>query len=283
MIAWIFAGQGSQVRGMGAGLFERFPELTRQASEILGYAVDELCHTGENLSLTQFTQPALFVTNALLTIARREQDERPPDLLAGHSLGEYNALFAAGAFDFATGLRLVQRRGGLMSEAREGGMVAALGPGAEVRAALDEAGLGDVDVANLNSPKQTVVAGLLESLPAAEAAFKARRIPSVRLKVSAAFHSRYMKPAREAFARVLEEADIRAPRLPVIANATARLYPRDAGAVRALLAEQIVAPVRWDETVRRLLDAGAEDIIEFGPKPVLTRLVREVESSIDDW
>ena len=185
MTAWLFPGQGSQRRGMGADLLSAFPELCATADAILGYPVAELCLEDPEgrLGQTRYAQPALFFVSALAWLARPDRDHGPR-FLAGHSLGEYNALLAGGCFDFATGLRLVRRRGELMSEAATGGMLAVLGLDAdELRALLERAGADDVDLANHNARTQLVLSGPRESLARAARSIeqespRARLVPS---------------------------------------------------------------------------------------------------------
>ncbi|MGA9312343.1 MAG: acyltransferase domain-containing protein [Pseudonocardiaceae bacterium] len=166
MLAWLFPGQGAQHRGMGSDLFERYPEEVAAADSCLGYSVAELCRDDphDQLTGTRYAQPALFVVGALSALSAAEHSPRP-DFLVGHSLGEYAALFAAGCFDLTTGTRLVDRRGELMAEAGEGGMLAVLGPGAkDVKALLAEIGQHDVDLANDNAHDQVVLSGPVASL-----------------------------------------------------------------------------------------------------------------------
>ncbi|SNY24327.1 ACP S-malonyltransferase [Paractinoplanes atraurantiacus] len=274
MTAWLFPGQGAQRRGMGGELFDRHPGLVRIADEILGYSVAELCRLdpGDRLSDTRYAQPALFVVGALGHLDRL-RSEPPPSHLAGHSLGEYPALFAAGSFDFATGVRLVQRRGELMGRARGGGMLAVLGPiAAEAERLLAETGHTDVDVANDNADDQVVLSGPVESLAAVAELVRARGGRCQPLAVSAAFHSRYMADAAEAFAGHLAEVEIADPGLPTLSNVTGRPYRPHT--VRELLAEQIRRPVRWAACMRHLRDEGVEEIAEIGPGTVLTGLWR---------
>jgi len=279
---YLFPGQGSQRPGMGAGLFERFPWEVAQADEILGYRVAELClgDDGTRLNQTRYTQPALFVVNALHFLARLVDTGQRPAVVAGHSLGEYSALYAAGVVDFATGLRLVRERAELMAAAPEGGMAAVIGlPAERLAAALRAAGLDGLDLANQNSPLQTVIAGPLAELARSEAVLTAagatlwRRLP-----VSAAFHSRAMTPAAQAFRAVLARATFAAPRLPVLSNVTAR--PHEAGECAELLARQIAEPVRWTECVRWLLAQPEPEFSELGPGNVLTGLVRRVRQEV---
>ena len=266
MKAIIFPGQGSQFRGMGKDLFPLFPEKVRQASEILGYSVEDLCVNDSQglLSQTQYTQPALFVVNALHHYRQREQNATStPDFFAGHSLGEYNALLAAGVFSFETGVRLVQKRGELMGKASGGGMAAVLGvPAGEVRALLDEHGLAGIDIANFNTPTQTVIAGDKEALIAAAGLFSRLNLRCVTLNVSAPFHSRHMQPAHVEFADFLRQFSFAAPEVTVIANATARPY--DASRIAETLASQIATPVQWVDSIRYVMGKGDIEFHEVG-------------------
>ncbi|MDX3528782.1 ACP S-malonyltransferase [Streptomyces sp. ID05-39B] len=271
--AWLFPGQGAQRRGMGRDLFDRYPEAMAAADRILGFSVRELCldDSGGRLTDTRYLQPALFVVNELTRRAYAAR-EPAPDYLAGHSLGEYNALLAADAFDFETGLALVARRGELMGRATGGAMTAVVGPGvARIAGLLAEAGVDDVDLANLNSAEQVVLSGPVESLRRAAGAVTAagagRCVP---LRVSAAFHSRHMADAAREFAAFLDGFELRDPRIPVIANVTARPYRP--GEVRRLLAAQVHSAVRWSESMRHLLAQGVHQVAEQGPGRVLTGL-----------
>ncbi|MEU5140858.1 ACP S-malonyltransferase [Streptomyces sp. NPDC021139] len=271
--AWLFPGQGAQRRGMGRELFDRYPDAMAAADRILGFSVRELClgDAAERLTDTRYLQPALFVVNELTRRAYAAR-EPAPDYLAGHSLGEYNALLAADAFDFETGLALVARRGELMGRATGGAMTAVVGPGAaRIVDLLAEAGIDDVDLANLNSTEQVVLSGPAESLRRAAGAVTAagagRCVP---LRVSAAFHSRYMADAAREFAAFLAGFELRDPRIPVIANVTARPYRP--GEVGRLLAAQVHSAVRWSESMGHLRSRGVDRVVEQGPGRVLTGL-----------
>jgi trans-AT polyketide synthase/acyltransferase/oxidoreductase domain-containing protein len=277
--ACLFPGQGSQSKGMGAALFDRYQDWTAAANRILGYSIRELCvddPRGE-LGLTQFTQPALFVVNAMTYRARLDDGAAPPAYVAGHSLGEYNALLAAGVFDFATGLTMVKRRGALMGQVSGGGMAAVIGMEPEkiedVLAASDEG--RRLDVANFNSFEQTVIAGPVADIAAVKPQFEAAGVRAfIPLKVSAPFHSRYMREPQAEFSAFLEGFTFGAPSVPVVANATAAPYAPDH--VRETLARQIGSAVRWLDSMRFLLDAGVTEFEECGPGSVLAKLMVQI-------
>lgn len=285
MIAFVFPGQGSQKKGMGQGLFDEvagYAAIEQDVDALLGYSMRQLCleDPEDRLKDTRYTQPALYVVNALH--ARRALDDGVrPAWLAGHSLGEYNALLAAGAFDFLTGLRLVQKRGELMAQARGGGMAAVIGLGPEaIAAVLADNGLDAIDMANFNSPSQTVISGPVGDIqragPLLQAAGARMCMP---LPVSAAFHSRYMADAAREFEAFLAPMAFAAPQTPVVANATAQPYPAEGGdAVKALLVAQITGSVRWVDSVRFLLGQGVDRFEEIGPGNVLSRLVQQIRA-----
>ena len=285
MIALMFPGQGSQKRGMGQDLFDTVPEfkeLEPQIDALLGYSIRDLCleDPGGRLKETQYTQPALYVVSALHWYKARAEGVQP-QILAGHSLGEYNALLAAGSFSFLTGLRMVQRRGALMSQARDGGMAAVLGiPAEKVEAVLREHALAAVDIANYNSPLQVVISGRTADLdrarPLLEAAGAQMVVP---LPVSAAFHSRYMESAARAYEDFLWGFSFKHPAVPVVANVTASPYPANGDAteqIRTLLARQITHSVLWTKSVQYMLGQGVDDFREIGPGNVLTRLLGHI-------
>jgi trans-AT polyketide synthase/acyltransferase/oxidoreductase domain-containing protein len=278
----LFPGQGTQYKGMGKDLWPAYSQLADTASQILGFSIVELCLNDpqNQLRLTHYTQPALYVVSALRYYRWRET-ETAPDAVAGHSLGEYLALLAAGCFDFETGLRLVQKRGRLMNQASSGAMAAVLGMRADaLQAFLCDHKLDSIDVANFNSPTQSVIAGDSTSIVAAEKLLMARNVPCSVLNVSAPFHSRYMRPAQEEFAEFLRGFTFRDPAIPVIANATARPYPP--GHVAQLLAQQIASPVLWTESIRYLMGQSDFTYVEMGADPdriggaVLSKLVDEI-------
>lgn len=276
----LFPGQGSQKVGMGAELFDRFSDWTAAADAVLGYSIRELCvedPRGE-LGQTAFTQPALFTVNAMLYRARRESGRPAPAFVAGHSLGEYNALLAADAFDFATGLRLVARRGAIMSRVRGGSMAAVIGLAPEaIEAVLSASDAGRrLDVANYNSFDQTVIAGPKEDLTAVEAALVAAGARGcIALSVSAPFHSRYMREAQTEFTGFLQGVPLSPPAIPVISNVTARPYATDAA--RDTLARQIGSSVRWLDSMLFLLDQREPEFEEVGPGTVLAKILAQIK------
>lgn len=282
MKTYLFPGQGSQGRGMGAGLFDQFRDLTDKADQVLGYSVRELClHDPQRtLNKTQFTQPALYVVNALAYYRAMEVLDARPQFVAGHSLGEFNALLAAECFDFETGLRLVQKRGELMSRAAGGGMAAILNASSEqIRTALIEAGLDQVDLANYNSPSQIVISGPIVQIGKAQALFDRDEMRYYPLNTSGAFHSRMMEPARREFEQFLAQFSFAAPTIPVLSNVTADVYLPDQ--IHRNLAQQLSSTVRWYEGMQALLDraeqAGAVMTFqELGHGDVLTKITRRI-------
>jgi trans-AT polyketide synthase/acyltransferase/oxidoreductase domain-containing protein len=282
MRAVLFPGQGAQSKGMGKELFPLYPQLTKTASEILGYSLEELCleDPGNQLRYTQYTQPALYVVNALGYMKKKREGaaDAHADYFAGHSLGEYNALLAAEAFDFETGLRLVQKRGELMGKASGGSMAAVIGVDASrVRQVLDENGLQEIDLANYNTPSQTVISGKAEAVDRADKVFRNANIRCVVLNVTAPFHSRYMQPAQDEFAQVVKQFRFFMPRVPVIANVTARPHQ---GQIPELLVNQITSPVRWNDSIRYLLSQGDMQFTEIGSS-ILTKMVNEIRKLAD--
>ncbi|OEU94861.1 malonyl CoA-ACP transacylase [Streptomyces oceani] len=262
---------------MGGALFDEFEELTRAADSILGYSVRELCleDPDSRLNQTEFTQPALYVVNALSYYKRLRDGEPAPDFLAGHSLGEFNALLAAECFDFETGLRLVRKRGELMAQASEGAMAAVLNASEkEIRTILDDNGLTSVDLANYNSASQIVISGSPEDIKAARPLFQSGTHLFAPLNAGGAFHSRFMEPARQEFARFLETVELTAQKTPVISNVTARPYEDDR--IKDLLAEQLTSAVRWSDSVHHLLDLGEMEFEELGHGNVLTKLINKI-------
>ena len=273
-----FPGQGSQARGMGKDLFDSFRDVEQQTDEILGYSIRKLCleDPDGNLVHTQYTQPALYTVGAMAYRRRVEELGDTPEFVAGHSLGEYNALLAAEAFSFADGLKLVQRRGALMGEASGGGMAAVVGADIDsIRATLAESGEATIDVANHNSPRQAVLAGPTEALERIAPRFEARKgVRVIALNVRTAFHSRYMASTKAAFGAYVAGFKLGPLMLPVIANVTALPYRDDE--IAHNLVQQIDHPVRWMESVQYLLQEPEPGFEEIGHGTVLTRLIGEI-------
>jgi malonyl CoA-acyl carrier protein transacylase len=274
---FVFPGQGSQTVGMGKDLFSLFPNEVKQANDILGYSIEKLCleDPEQKLNNTAYTQPVLFIVSAL-TYLKKKQENVIPNFTAGHSLGEYAALFAAGVFDFATGVKLIQKRGEIMSKAQGGGMAAVVGLNKEqIVEVLKQ--FPAIDIANFNSPTQTVISGPQTDINNAKSAFEAAGSKMyVVLKVSGAFHSRYMKPAQDEFSEFLKDFSFQAPKTPVIANYTAQAYPNDETGIKHNLAQQISNSVRWVETVQLLKQQPAPEFEELGPGRVLSKLINQI-------
>jgi trans-AT polyketide synthase/acyltransferase/oxidoreductase domain-containing protein len=274
--AVVFPGQGAQRKGMGVELFERYPRLVEQADAVLGYSLHELCtDDADRLIDTRYTQPALFVTG-YLGYLDHEHRHGAPAMLAGHSIGEFVALAAAGALDFIDALRLVDRRARIMAAIRDGAMAAVIGPGRdEVDALIVRLGVDGLEIANENSPTQTIVAGLSAEIDTFVERCREAGRRAVRLRVSGAFHSRHMRPAAAEFAQALRETPFQPPRIPVIANVTAR--PHDAQ-IAEVMAAHLYSPVRWMQSVHAMLDAGVSEFVEIGPAPVLGPMIDEIRA-----
>ncbi len=282
MTVFVFPGQGSQKVGMGQGLFEEFPDLTKKADAVLGYSISDLClkDVEGKLGQTQYTQPALYVVDCLTYEKKlKENGGKKPNYVAGHSLGEYAALYAAGSFDFETGLKLVKKRGEIMAKATGGGMAAVIGMTPEkIAEVLKTKQLDTIDIANLNSFSQIVLSGkkedILNAKPVFEAAGCTMYLP---LNVSGAFHSRYMSPSRDEFKAYIDQFTLQTPQIPVIANLTA--LPYVAGEEKNNLIEQINHSVRWTETIKYLLEKGEQEFVEVGPGMVLTGTIAKIKQN----
>lgn len=283
MKTFMFPGQGSQFRGMGGKLFGEFRELSQEADDILGYSVKTLCleDPRRELNKTQFTQPALYVVNALYYLRRIAEHGDKPQYVVGHSLGEFNALFAAECFGFATGLKLVSMRGQVMSQAPSGAMAAIVNASkVRVETLLREHGLVLLDLANHNTPSQIVISGPREDITAAQTLFQTGPIQYHPLNTSGAFHSRLMRPAGNDFEHYLRTFQLSRLKIPVVANTTARPYEDDD--IADGLSRQISSMVRWSESIQYLmaLPGAHPDGMQFeelGPGNVLSRLLQTIK------
>ncbi len=287
-MAFVFPGQGAQAPGMGRELAEQFPaarEVFERADAVLGFPLSKLCFDGpaEELQLTANAQPAILAVSVAATRVLAGKGIRP-DYVAGHSLGEYSALVAAGALELADALRLVRKRGEYMQEAvpvGQGAMAAFLGLGIDAAEEICREAAGEevVTPANLNSPSQVVIAGHRGAVERAVALAKGRGAKrALMLNVSAPFHCALMKPAAERLARDLDAVPIEDPQVPLVKNADARLA-HSAAEVREGLKRQVTAPVRWTDSMRLLRAEGVEIFVEAGPGKVLSGLLRQIDSA----
>ena len=277
-LAFLFPGQGSQSVGMGAEVFARYPDLVEQADQTLGYKLSQICLEDPDgkIGQTQYTQPALYLVSYLEAKAKIDDGQEPASA-AGHSVGEFAALAVAGCISFIDGLKMVSKRGQIMSEVSGGGMAAVIGMDAQqIKDSLTAIGANDVDLANFNSPGQIVISGPADQITSSLSPLKeagARMV--VPLKVSGAFHSRMMeKPARN-FASFLENITFSEPAFPVYSNVEAVPYP-SGEEIAGLLTCQIHSPVRWTDLITQMRQDGADEFVECGPGNVLTKLLRQI-------
>ena len=287
MKAFVFPGQGSQFSGMGKDLYTNVPaakELFEKANEILGFRITDIMFEGtdEELKQTFVTQPAVFLHSVIMAKALGE--EFKPDMVAGHSLGEFSALVAAGALDFEDGLRLVAKRAAAMQqacEAQPSTMAAVLGLDDKVVEDICAEVEGVVVAANYNCPGQLVISGSIEAVDAACERLKAagaRR--ALRLPVGGAFHSPLMEPAKVELQAAIEAAPFKVPVCPVYQNVDAKPYT-DPEQIKANLIAQLTAPVRWTYIVQNMLADGADSFVELGPGAVLQGLIKKVSRDVD--
>ena len=289
MIGFLFPGQGSQSPGMGRDLADRFPiarQVFEEADEALGFALSRLCFEGpaEQLQLTENTQPAILAVSIAAFRALQTAGAPTPAFVAGHSLGEYSALVAAGVLELSAALRTVRARGRYMQEAvpvGTGAMAAVIGGElSEIERVCAEASGGEVcSVANINSPGQVVIAGNTAAVDRAIELLKgiARRI--IKLPVSAPFHCALMKPAQDRLAVDLERLHFGDPKFPVVTNVDARITTAP-GELRDALVRQVSAPVRWVESMQLLIENDVGSVVEVGPGKVLSGLMRQTSRDI---
>jgi len=289
-IAFIFPGQGAQHPGMGKDLADRFPaarQIFEEADEALGFSLSELCFNGpaEQLQLTENTQPAILTVSIAALRAAQSEGFPRAEFVAGHSLGEYSALVAAGGLNLGDAIRTVRARGRYMQEAvpvGTGAMAAILGADLEtVNAGCEQASEGEVcSAANINSPSQVVIAGAAGAIDRAIVILKERGAKrAMKLNVSAPFHCAMMKPAQDRLAADLDTIQFSDSEIPLVTNVDARAV-RSADLLRDSLVRQVSQPVRWLESVEFLISQGVKTFIEIGPGKVLSGLVRQIDRSV---
>jgi [acyl-carrier-protein] S-malonyltransferase len=259
--------------------------VLEKADDILGYSLSRIMagDRGEELNRTVHTQPAIFVHSMALFEALRNRCALSPIMAAGHSLGEYSALCAAGVLDFEDALDIIRVRARGMDEAQPAGacaMAAIIGPAKQDVLRLLEECRGDqvLEAANFNAPDQVVVSGHVQAINRVlQAAQKEKRTRAVLLPVSSAFHTPLMEPAKEALKARLDRVAPGQPQFPVVANVTAGIYPSSDREIRRLLTEQVVRPVLWEDCIRQMRSCGAETFMEIGPGKVLTGLLKRID------
>ena len=289
-IAFIFPGQGSQYVGMGRELFENFSvakKIFEEADDALHFSVSALCFKGpeEALKLTENTQPAVLTTSVAALKVLQAEKGMAPQFTAGHSLGEYSALVASEALTFSQAVKVVRLRGKFMQEAvpvGEGAMAAVLGMEREqVEKLCEEISSGEVLApANFNSPGQIVIAGHSKAVQRAIERVKQEGKKAVLLPVSAPFHSSLMKPAGERLEKALEEISVSDLKIPVVTNVEAEANTSK-DRVKELLVAQVSSPVRWEESMRKMVGKGIEQVVEIGPGKVLSGLMKRIDSRVE--
>jgi malonyl CoA-acyl carrier protein transacylase len=274
----MFPGQGSQFKGMGEELFKEFPESVEAASRILGYDIAELClaDPDNKLNQTNYTQPALFFVN-YLNYQKYLQIHVEPDYLIGHSLGEFNALNAAGVFDFETGLKIVQKRGELMYSITGTSMAAVIGTDYKEIKEILKTNFPDIDIANINTASQIVISGKIESLDKAADYFEEEGLVYIPLKVSGGFHSRYMTPVKDQFRSFIETMTLNKCLIPVISNYSATVYPPEKESMVKNMVNQLNSPIKWLQSVEYLMYQGECNFIEIGAGEVLTNIIKKIK------
>lgn len=288
-VAFVFPGQGSQSVGMGKSLYEASvaaKEIFNKADEVLGRSISKMCFEGpeEDLKQTINTQPAILVTSIAALEALKEKTDVKPDYVAGHSLGEYGAYYAAGVIDFSTAMKLIDKRAKEMNAAAEstkGAMTAVIGMSKEAILDTIEKIDGMVSVANYNSPSQIVITGEADAVAKANDALKdagAKRV--IPLPVSGGFHSMLMEEASVKFSEILDDCDIKDAQIPVFTNVDAE--PTTAAIrFKAKMTAQIYSSVMWTQTIEKMAADGVDTIVEIGPGKVLAGLVKKTNPAIN--
>jgi [acyl-carrier-protein] S-malonyltransferase len=289
--AFVFPGQGSQFAGMGRDVAEKYPAARRVFDDIdaaLGFPISKLCFEGpeDQLKLTENTQPAILAVSSAIHAVLEESGATRRDLVAGHSLGEYSAIVSVGGLTPAEAASIVRMRGRFMQEAvpvGTGGMAALIGPTVEeARAVCEEAAQGEVlSVANINAPGQIVIAGAKSAIERAIPIAKQHGIKrALPLPVSAPFHCELMKPAEERLKPILDDANIKDLWIALISNVDASPIGTST-AVRNALVRQVSSPVRWVESVQKMISMGVRKFVEIGPGNVLTGLIKRIDPSVE--
>ncbi|MBI4649869.1 ACP S-malonyltransferase [Candidatus Desantisbacteria bacterium] len=282
MKTYVFPGQGTQRVGMGKDLFEEYKNLISIINEILGYSIEELClkDPENNLNKTQYAQPAIFVVNSLAYLKKIKETVIKPDFVIGHSLGEYNALFAADAFNFETGLKLVKKRGELMSRMLDGGMAAIIGLcDNDIKRIINDNELNTLNIANYNTPLQIVIAGPKSDIIKSQTVFEKNGCALfVLLNVNGAFHTHYMEAAKREFDVFLKDISFSELQITVIANITGK--PHKNNEIKKNLVEHFTNPVRFTDSILFLLSQGVSQFEEIGESKVLTGLIQKMKKEI---
>jgi [acyl-carrier-protein] S-malonyltransferase len=289
-IAFIFPGQGSQYVGMGKEFFENFSVAKKtfeEADDTLHFSISRLCFEGpeETLKLTENTQPAMLATSIAALKVLQAEKGMVPQFTAGHSLGEYSALVASEALSFSEAVKIVRLRGKFMQEAvpvGEGAMAAVLGMEREhIEKICEEISSGEIlTPANFNSPGQIVIAGHSKAVERAIERVKQEGKKAVLLPVSAPFHSPLMKPAGERLEKALEEISVADLKIPVVTNVEAEINTAKER-VKGLLVAQVSSPVRWEESMRKMVEKGIEQVLEIGPGKVLSGLMKRIDGRVE--
>ena len=283
----IFAGQGAQVPGMGRDFAEADAETMKlfdTANAVLGFDLKKVCFEGpdEELTKSNICQPAIFVTSYAAYLALQKRKSVPFACAAGLSLGEWGALCAAGVLDFDSTLKVLEARGRVMQEACElepSGMIAIVGASPDQLAALCEK--SGCTVANINSSAQQVLSGSKEAIASAAVVAKELGIKrALPLATAGAFHSRFMAPAREKLAPVLDGIEFKAPKFPVLSNITGKPHSSDPGEIRAMMLEQVTGTTNWAADVETAKSLGCDRFVEFGPGKVLSGLIKKIDPAL---